>query len=396
MITPAESWAAHASKVQTTPQARTAAVWRRNLRLAQVSGLAWGMLLAFHLLSVAPVAGQTPSGPRPGGPPAPAVDPDHAARGHFERGRSAYEAGEYRDAWAEFHEAYQLSNRPELLFNIGQTADRLGQDADAIKAFNLYLKRLPDAQNRRDVENRVRALRERLDKSTSAGPAAPPGGEPQGDLDPEPTREPLQPKAASRTPERAWPTSEPESAPPPPAAREYRRGLYLRLAGGLGLRSDSISNEYAGDFSLFGFGLALDIAAGYAVLPGFVVGGGVFLDWTSSPTLSNEYDDEVTLGHANLTTIGPFLDWYLKRQTLGLHIQGGLGLGILSYAARGDAAGSGTATGISFMLGAGYEFRLAGAFALGVLLRVTAAALTEDSDAHGIFSPSLLMSFTWF
>src|SRR5207344_535884 len=58
---------------------------------------------------------------------------DQQARTHFELGRGAYDEGRYRDAWAEFREAYRLSQRPELLFNIGQTADRLGEDTDALK-----------------------------------------------------------------------------------------------------------------------------------------------------------------------------------------------------------------------------------------------------------------------
>ncbi|HTU63997.1 MAG TPA: hypothetical protein VMF89_36275, partial [Polyangiales bacterium] len=78
---------------------------------------------------------------------------DVQARRLFEQGREAYSDGRYRDAWAYFHEAYQLSGRPELLFNIGQTADRLGQEGDALRAFSMYLERLPAAPNRKDVEN---------------------------------------------------------------------------------------------------------------------------------------------------------------------------------------------------------------------------------------------------
>ena len=55
---------------------------------------------------------------------------------------------------------------PELLYNVGQAADRLRMDHEALAAFRLYLKKLPDADNRREVENRVHALEERLGESS--------------------------------------------------------------------------------------------------------------------------------------------------------------------------------------------------------------------------------------
>jgi hypothetical protein len=137
------------------------------------------------------------------------------------------------------------------------------------------------------------------------------------------------------------------------------------------------------------------------VLPGFVVGGGLFLDWISSPSFSlsrNNTTVEGSLTHARLTSFGPFVDWYLKRQTLGLHVQGGFGVGLLSVQGEGSnsARVAGSASGITFFLGAGYEWRIAGAFAVGALLRATGAVLGNDTEAHGLFSPSLLVSFTWF
>lgn len=361
-------------------------------------------MLTLPLLPIVATAQPTPTRP----PAGDAADSnDQRARAHFERGRDAYKDGRYRDAWAEFHEAYALSKRPELLFNIGQTADRLGRDSDAIKAFELYLRKLPDAANRRDVENRLRALREQSASRQPDPESAPPvAAEPVQPVRPDAS----QPAASTdpRGPRRSRPLR--AATPPPRAAAEPeptkasgpRRGLYLRAAGGVGYRYNSFTitdgfDEL--DLELSGFGLALDIAAGWAVLPGFVVGGGLFLDWTSRPraSLSSGDGNEVQLGHANLTTIGPFIDWYPKRQDLGLHIEGGLGLGLLSYALDDESSDeSGSATGVSFFLGTGWEFKIAGAFAMGVLFRVTAAVLSEESAVHAFVSPSLLMSFTWF
>ncbi|MEY4577112.1 MAG: hypothetical protein RL701_1815 [Pseudomonadota bacterium] len=264
----------------------------------------------------------------------------------------------------------------------------------------MYLERLPQAANRRDVDNRIRALRERSANTARANAAAADSAEPVAEVEPTPL--PAAPDLPERGADSTW-SSESAAAPQPPgakSAREPRRGFYLRAAAGFGLRTDSISGT-SNDFSLFGYGVTLDLAAGYAVLPGLVVGGGVFLDWSTSPTLTVATDFatlETTLDHANLTTVAALVDWYPKRETLGVHVEGGLGIGILNIAGR-NAAGEtfdDSASGFSFFLGGGYEWRLGGAYALGALLRLTAAALSGQRESHTLFSPSLLLSFTWF
>src|SRR6185369_6091068 len=95
------------------------------------------------------------------------------------------EDGKYRDAWDYFRQAYLLSKRPELLYNVGQSADRLRMDREALAAFRLYLKKLPTADNRREVENRVRALEERLGENAGSAPSeANDGGAPPGNGQP--------------------------------------------------------------------------------------------------------------------------------------------------------------------------------------------------------------------
>jgi hypothetical protein len=297
----------------------------------------------------------------------------------FEQGRQAYGDGRYRDAWANFHDAYQLSGRPELLYNIGQTADRLGQDSDALKAFRMYIERLPNAANRHDVENRIHALEERV--SASAQPA---------------------PQTLSDSSQAPATSAPPSDAPPePPAAGAHgagpaRSGVYFRGALGLGLRTDGVSGESVSS-SVDGFGFAADLACGYAVLPGFVVGGALFLDWTTRPTLSVENLDDVDLGSANLTMFGVFADWYLKRETAGWHVEGALSLASLSIRGTGLIGSLRRgATGIGLVLGGGYEWPISGDWSFGVLGRLTIAGLTNDTDSHGFIAPSILASITWF
>ena len=91
-----------------------------------------------------------------------ALDPARDAEAHarFEAGRIAYAAARYEDALADFEDAYALSERPELLYNIAQCHDRLRHDAEAIVALERYLAAVPEATNRVEVETRVAALRD--------------------------------------------------------------------------------------------------------------------------------------------------------------------------------------------------------------------------------------------
>lgn len=92
-------------------------------------------------------------------PPAPTPEQIDEARRWFETGRERYQAGQWREALDSFQRAYDLTRSPEILFNIGQCADRLRLDREAVTAFELYLERLPQAPDRASVEARIRVLR---------------------------------------------------------------------------------------------------------------------------------------------------------------------------------------------------------------------------------------------
>lgn len=120
-------------------------------------------------------AGGGAAGGPPSGPPAASVQGagapaavgggtaaesnDVRARRLFEIGRTAYDNALYEDALRYFRESYALSGRPALLYNIGQCADRLRRDDDAIDAFERYLAAQPTAANRAEVETRLEVLR---------------------------------------------------------------------------------------------------------------------------------------------------------------------------------------------------------------------------------------------
>lgn len=104
---------------------------------------------------------------------------DEEARANFEAGRIAFADARFADALPYFERAYELSHRPELLYNIGICQDRLGHDAEALEAFEGYLEAIPDADNRSEVEQRIRTARERVTRG-SGTPPPPASADPTG------------------------------------------------------------------------------------------------------------------------------------------------------------------------------------------------------------------------
>lgn len=85
---------------------------------------------------------------------------DGAARTYFDQGRAAYEAGQFEEASRLLRRAYLLSPRFALLYNIGQAELRAGHDAQALEAFEGFLRQAPaDDERRSEVEERARVLR---------------------------------------------------------------------------------------------------------------------------------------------------------------------------------------------------------------------------------------------
>jgi tetratricopeptide (TPR) repeat protein len=84
---------------------------------------------------------------------------DEEARGLFAAGRAAFADGRYEDARSHFQRSYELSGRPQLLYNLGQAEDRLRHDEAALAWLERYLAEVPDAANRVEVQARIEALR---------------------------------------------------------------------------------------------------------------------------------------------------------------------------------------------------------------------------------------------
>src|SRR6476646_8354352 len=80
------------------------------------------------------------------------------ARALYAAGHTAYDAGRFDDADRDFRAAFALSKRPELLFNLAATAERLNRPAQAAERLRAYLRVRPEDPDRASIEERIRVL----------------------------------------------------------------------------------------------------------------------------------------------------------------------------------------------------------------------------------------------
>jgi tetratricopeptide (TPR) repeat protein len=106
------------------------------------------------------------------------------ARAHYERGVTAYDLGRFTEAAHEYELAYELRHDPAHLFNIGQAYRFAGEHQKAILALKAYLRRLPDAANRREVEARISEMQRLIDQQAQSQQSPPAGILPPGEKSP--------------------------------------------------------------------------------------------------------------------------------------------------------------------------------------------------------------------
>jgi tetratricopeptide (TPR) repeat protein len=111
------------------------------------------------------------------------------AKAHYQRGTKLYDLQRYLEAAKEYEAAFELKDEPALLFNIGQAYRFGGDNQKAAGAFRSYLRRLPHAANRVEVEARIADLQRLSDeqkKSQDAPPRDPLPTEPKLASEPNP------------------------------------------------------------------------------------------------------------------------------------------------------------------------------------------------------------------
>ncbi len=201
---------------------------------------------------------------------------DARARELFLKGDAAYAEARYEDALAAFQESYDLSGRPQLLFNIANALERLGRLSEAVDTLEKYLAS-GKVKDKAVVETRLANLKKRLDEQKKAEEKA--------------AREEEEKKQREADAQKKPPP------PPPPPPEEKPRILPWALVGGGGVlvvtgavfgvltlsaRSDAKSgctDSPGGHLCTDGARSALDrektfgIVADVSVLAGLIAGG---------------------------------------------------------------------------------------------------------------------------
>lgn len=90
------------------------------------------------------------------------------AKKHFDRGEKLFALGKFETALEQYQLAYDAAPIPDFLFNMGQCHRNLGDYEAAIFSFRKYLKLVPDADDREQVEAYIDELEAEQDKRNSA------------------------------------------------------------------------------------------------------------------------------------------------------------------------------------------------------------------------------------
>lgn len=111
--------------------------------------------------------GEAPAFAQRGEPKSEKSATDIRARELFAKGDSAYAEGRYEEALSAFQEAFDLSLRPQLLFNISNALERLGRYSEALDALEKYLQS-GKARDRDVVQKRIANLKKRVEEKREA------------------------------------------------------------------------------------------------------------------------------------------------------------------------------------------------------------------------------------
>lgn len=98
---------------------------------------------------------------------------DDQAHAHFQVAASYYEQANYESALREFLEAYRLSQRSQLFYNLSLCYQQLGDLEHAVDYLTRYLHDVTEIANRASLETRLENLRARLAAHEAAPPPDP-------------------------------------------------------------------------------------------------------------------------------------------------------------------------------------------------------------------------------
>lgn len=140
-----------------------------------------------------------------------AANAEEQARAHFRLGRAHYDNGDFAQAGIEFEEAYRISQRAALLYNIYLAYRDANDTRKAADALRKYLQLEKGIENRGQLESRLAAM-DRALAAEAAQPKAAPAATPAATAAaPKPAPAPA--AAPAPLPAAAAPAPEPEPAP---------------------------------------------------------------------------------------------------------------------------------------------------------------------------------------
>lgn len=84
------------------------------------------------------------------------------AKARFKKGAELYRAGQFRGAIEEFEAAYRLKPAGAIHFNVAQCREKLAEWPAALRAYEDYLREVPDASDRATVRASIHRIEERF------------------------------------------------------------------------------------------------------------------------------------------------------------------------------------------------------------------------------------------
>jgi hypothetical protein len=112
---------------------------------------------------------------------------------------AAENGGNDAEATRAYACSYKMVAHPFTAYNLGRVSERSGDNELALKMFKAYLTLKPDAQDKEDVKNKVKALEEKIASGTALVSPETASGEEGGDKPAAPQEElapPPEPKPA--------------------------------------------------------------------------------------------------------------------------------------------------------------------------------------------------------
>src|SRR5882724_9259765 len=84
-----------------------------------------------------------------------------AAGKHFSAAQEAFGAKHFKTAAAEFEAAYGITKDPVLLYNVAESYEKAGEGHKAVANYKAYLRDQPQAQDKAEVQKRIKAIEQK-------------------------------------------------------------------------------------------------------------------------------------------------------------------------------------------------------------------------------------------